>query len=76
MTTNPQGPDWRRMARADFDPSAPLTLVDADAIGRPVPAIPDECGTAPLFGEDPKPKRAPGTRRPAATSPQDTDTLF
>ncbi|MFE9993465.1 hypothetical protein [Streptomyces avermitilis] len=76
MAANPQGRDWTRMARADFDDSAPLALVDADAVGRPVPAVPDECGTEALFGEDPTPVRAPRTRVPVPTSTEDADTLF
>ncbi|MFM9698857.1 hypothetical protein [Streptomyces europaeiscabiei] len=68
--------DWSAMVRADFDPSAPLALVDADAVHRAVPAVPDKCGTAPLFGEDPKPKRTTRPRRPAPASLEDTGTLF
>ncbi|MFF8399883.1 hypothetical protein [Streptomyces sp. NPDC016172] len=72
----PGRPDWARMARAAFDPSAPLALVDVDAVGRPVPAVPDKCGTAPLFGEEPKPKRTARTRTPASTLAEGTGTLF
>ncbi|MEU7061704.1 hypothetical protein [Streptomyces sp. NPDC046197] len=43
MTAIPQGRDWTRMKRADFDDCAPLNLVDA-AVCRPVPAVPDESG--------------------------------
>lgn len=76
MTATPQGRDWTRMKRADFDPSAPLALVDADAVCRPVPAVPDACGTEALFGEDPKPARPRRTRMPAPTPTEDADTLF
>ncbi|MFM9647816.1 hypothetical protein ACKI1S_16910 [Streptomyces galilaeus] len=76
MTANPQGRDWTSMVRADFDPSAPLALVDAHAVDRPVPAVPDECGTAPLFGEAPKPKRTTRPRTPAPALTEDTGTLF
>ncbi|MGW5284215.1 hypothetical protein ACWERI_32890 [Streptomyces collinus] len=78
MTALPQGRDWTRMKRADFDDSAPLNLVDA-AVCRPVPAEPDECGTQPLFGKDPKPPRPrhPRTPTPAPTEgSENTDTLF
>ncbi|MEE1764470.1 hypothetical protein [Streptomyces sp. SP18BB07] len=68
--------NWSAMTHADFDGTAPLALVDADAVRRPVPAVPDACGTEALFGDDPAPKRAPRTRRPAATPTQDTGTLF
>jgi hypothetical protein len=63
------------MQRADFDDSAPLDLVDA-AVCRPVPAVPDECGTQALFGQDPQPARRRRTRTPAPAWTEDTDTLF
>ncbi|MFG2512626.1 hypothetical protein [Streptomyces sp. NPDC048584] len=64
------GRNWLRMAPADFDRDAP------DAVDHPVPAVPDECGTAPLFGEDPAAVRTPDARMPAATFPEQADTLF
>lgn len=70
------GRNWLRMVPADFDCDAPAAPAAPDAAGRPVPAVPDECGTAPLFGENPTPKHTPGPRRPAATSTEDPDTLF
>ncbi|MGA5127789.1 hypothetical protein ACWCV2_17030 [Streptomyces pseudogriseolus] len=76
MTATPQGRDWTRMKRTDFDDSAPLALVDAADVGRPVPAVPDECGTEPLFGEPAQPKGKARTRRPAATVTEDDVTLF
>lgn len=78
MTAIPQGRDWTRMQRADFDDCAPLDLVDA-ALCRPVPAVPDECGTQALFGSDPQPARTRHTRPPAPAPTDnidDTDTLF
>ncbi|MGY1584572.1 hypothetical protein [Streptomyces sp. MN13] len=77
MTAIPQGRDWTRMKRADFDDSAPFDLVDA-AVCRPVPAVPDECGTQALFGKDPEPARPRRTRTPppAPAQTEDTDTLF
>ncbi|QOV40226.1 hypothetical protein IM697_18565 [Streptomyces ferrugineus] len=71
-----QGIDWTAMQRADFDPDAPLALVDADAVTRPVLAVPDAYGTEALFGDAPTGRRATGTRRPAAAPAPDTDTLF
>ncbi|MFJ1552781.1 hypothetical protein [Streptomyces mirabilis] len=71
-----QGMDWSVMRRADFDEQAPLALVDADAVTRPVLAVPDACGTEALFGEAPTPKRPTRTRVPAPTSTQNTGTLF
>ncbi|MEW2298002.1 hypothetical protein ABZ719_35820 [Streptomyces sp. NPDC006743] len=78
MTATPEGRDWTRMKRADFDDRAPLDLVDA-AVCRPVPAVPDECGTQALFGKDPKPERPRRTRAPApppTENTENTDTLF
>ncbi|MBZ6253538.1 hypothetical protein KVH27_34890 [Streptomyces olivaceus] len=64
------------MTHADFDDSAPLALVDADAVGRPVLAVPDPCGTEALFGEPPAPARRTRARMPAAPPAEDTGTLF
>ncbi|MGG7574168.1 hypothetical protein [Streptomyces sirii] len=70
--------DWRQMGRADFDESAPLTLVDeraARAAGARVPATPDAYGTAALFGEEvPAPRTA--LRRRAQAEPPQVDALF
>ncbi|MEU0213868.1 hypothetical protein ABZ281_01685 [Streptomyces sp. NPDC006265] len=47
------GRDWVCMTPGDFDRDAsPRPEVD----GR-IPAEPDECGTAPLFGDEPDPAR-------------------
>ncbi|WP_224350519.1 hypothetical protein [Streptomyces olivaceus] len=76
---NGEGPgrrDWTAMTHADFDDSAPLALVDADAVGRPVLAVPDPCGTEALFGEPPAPARRTRARMPAAPPAEDTGTLF
>ncbi|MEU3199659.1 hypothetical protein [Streptomyces sp. NPDC006996] len=67
------GRNWLRMAPADFDRDAPAV---PDASDPHVPAVPDECGTVPLFGEDPAAARAPDARVPAATFPEQADTLF
>ncbi|MEU6756052.1 hypothetical protein [Streptomyces sp. NPDC046685] len=68
--------DWTRMTRADFDDRAPLNLVEADAVGRPIPAAPDASGTEALFGEPaaerPK-RRAP---KPSAPPVPEPDRLF
>lgn len=72
VTAIPQGRDWTRMKRADFDDCAPLNLVDA-AVCRPVPAVPDECGTQPLFGKDPKPPRPRRPRTPDRAPAEDLE---
>ncbi|MEU3281452.1 hypothetical protein [Streptomyces antibioticus] len=67
------GRNWLRMAPADFDRDAP----DApDVADRPVPAVPDECGTVPLFGEGSAAAWTPDARMPAGTFPEQADTLF
>ncbi|GHD26106.1 hypothetical protein [Streptomyces galbus] len=78
MTAVPEGRDWTRMRRADFDDCAPLDLVDEEdaALGRPVPAVPDACGTQALFGKAPQPPRPRRTRAPAPAPAEDTDPLF
>ncbi|WP_221349552.1 hypothetical protein [Streptomyces beigongshangae] len=51
------GRDWTLMTPDDFGQDAPRPP-DAPAA---VPAVPDECGTAPLFGDDtpaPRPRGA------------------
>ncbi|MFJ7146730.1 hypothetical protein ACIQVT_00690 [Streptomyces sp. NPDC100445] len=72
MTAIPQGRDWTRMRRADFDASAPLDLID-EGVCRPVPAAPDEYGVEALFGRDPQPARPCRAR---TSPPVTTDTLF
>ncbi|GGV87551.1 hypothetical protein GCM10010228_70000 [Streptomyces massasporeus] len=55
------GRDWVCMTPDDFDCDAPPR---PEVDGR-IPAELDECGTAPLFGDDPVPAGAAGpTSRP------------
>lgn len=71
--------DWTGMRRADFkedEPLAPLALVDADDVPRPVLAVPDACGTDPLFGDEPTGRRATRARRPAAPREPQPNSLF
>ncbi|MEU5431126.1 hypothetical protein AB0H73_36735 [Streptomyces olivoreticuli] len=58
------------MGRADFDESAPLTLVDERAarVGARVPAAPDVYGTPALFG-DAVPVRCVAPRRAQSEQP-------
>ncbi|OQR64390.1 hypothetical protein B6E66_08705 [Streptomyces maremycinicus] len=63
-----QGRDWTRMTPDDFDRDAPPPT------GRPsarasLPAVSDEYGTPPLFGEETSAPGAPRTRRPTAMPP-------
>ncbi|KAA0942215.1 MULTISPECIES: hypothetical protein [Streptomyces] len=46
-----EGRDWTRMTPDDFDEDAP-PRPDTPAGPPTVPAVPDECGTAPLFGDE------------------------
>ncbi|OEJ21124.1 hypothetical protein BGK67_34675 (plasmid) [Streptomyces subrutilus] len=64
------------MQRADFDPDAPLALVEARSVARPVPAVPDACGTEALFGDEPAPKRPTRHAQPAQAPGYETDALF
>ncbi|MFB6629947.1 hypothetical protein ACFCWY_08635 [Streptomyces sp. NPDC056362] len=72
---SPQGRDWSAMTRADFDPSAPLAMVDAGAVKRPL-AVPHRNGTDALFGDEPTSSRASRARRPAVGGPPQADALF
>lgn len=74
--TSPQGIDWTAMQRADFDPAAPLALVDARAVTRRVEAVAHTNGTDALFGDEPTGRRATRTRRPAVASAPQGDALF
>ena len=74
--TSPQGQDWTAMRRADFDEGAPLALVEAEEVKRPVLAVPDAYGTDALFGDEPVGRRAPRASRPAPAPAPDADTLF
>ncbi|MFE2184149.1 hypothetical protein [Streptomyces sp. NPDC059455] len=78
MTTAPdaQGRDWTGMRRADFDDGAPLALMDADTVARPVLAVPDQYGTEALFGDEPTSRRATRSHGPAHAPAQEPDTLF
>ncbi|MCX5182588.1 hypothetical protein [Streptomyces sp. NBC_00268] len=71
-----QGIDWSTMQRADFDPDAPLALVDTRAVSRRVEAAPHANGTDALFGDAPTGRRASRTRRPAVPSAPQDDALF
>ncbi|MFH8469174.1 hypothetical protein [Streptomyces sp. NPDC017991] len=69
------GRDWTRMTPDDFDEDAP-PRPDAPAGPAAVLAVPDECGTAPLFGDESPaahPERA--KKRPGAP-PFDQAELF
>ncbi|MER7659986.1 hypothetical protein [Streptomyces sp. NPDC096193] len=68
------GRDWTAMTRADFDPDVPLQLAVPTGPAA-IPAEPDECGTAPLFGEESPVRRAPRTARRRAVR-IDQDGLF
>ncbi|MCX4677668.1 hypothetical protein OG413_20565 [Streptomyces sp. NBC_01433] len=70
-----QGADWTTMRRADFDRRAPVALIEAASVARPVPATPDAYGTAPLFGSE-VPARPAAPRRRAHTDEIQADTLF
>ncbi|MFI5990354.1 hypothetical protein ACIBAC_00670 [Streptomyces sp. NPDC051362] len=70
------GRDWSTMRRVDFDPSAPLALVDEDDVARPVLAVPDAFGTEALFGDEPRPMRNGRRRTPAVPAPPEVDALF
>ncbi|MEU1275641.1 hypothetical protein [Streptomyces sp. NPDC005799] len=74
--TSPQGIDWSTMQRADFDPGAPLALVDDRAVTRRVQAVAHTNGTEALFGDEPTGRRAARTRGPAVASAPQDDALF
>lgn len=77
MTTDSSpAQDWRSMRRADFDPDAPLALVDAERVPRAVPAVPDRVGTEALFGEALVQRRPAARRSPAPGPAVEADTLF
>ncbi|WP_406380370.1 hypothetical protein [Streptomyces sp. NBC_00197] len=56
-----QARDWTRMTPDEFDRDAPLCQGDPGPAV--VPAVPDECGTAPLFGDERPAPHARGTER-------------
>ncbi|WP_030379493.1 MULTISPECIES: hypothetical protein [unclassified Streptomyces] len=55
-----QDREWTAMTPGDFDREAPLRL-NVGTGPTPVPAEPDEYGTAPLFGDE-APARPPAPR--------------
>jgi hypothetical protein len=60
------------MTPHDFDREAALRR-DVGAGPAVIPAVPDECGTAPLFGDEMAVSRRRGPeRRPAAAVDQDS----
>ncbi|MFJ4880129.1 hypothetical protein ACIP93_33645 [Streptomyces sp. NPDC088745] len=70
------GVDWTGMRRADFDPAAPLDLVDARAVARRVKAVAHANGTDALFGDEPPAPRPARPRGPAGTPAPQDDALF
>lgn len=69
-----QGRDWTRMTPDDFDREAAPRL-DVEARPAAIPAVPDEFGTAPLFGDETAAPRPRGPERRSA-APVDQDSLF
>ncbi|MEU5748160.1 hypothetical protein ABZ804_21810 [Streptomyces sp. NPDC047726] len=69
-------PDWTSMRRADFKEDEPLALVDADAVPRPVLAVPDAYGTGALFGDEPTGRPVTRARTPARPREPQPDSLF
>ncbi|MBQ0854721.1 hypothetical protein ACFU96_31655 [Streptomyces sp. NPDC057620] len=67
------GRDWTRMTPDDFDQDAPVRPV-VPARPTAVPAVPDEYGTPPLFGDE-TPAARPRTRKSVAP-PLDQPKLF
>ncbi|WP_406010298.1 hypothetical protein OG440_32475 [Streptomyces sp. NBC_00637] len=66
--------EWPAMTPADFDRDVPLRLnVGTGPV--PVPAEPDEYGTAPLFGTKP-PARQPVRRAECRSDPVEQQELF
>ncbi|WP_037896857.1 hypothetical protein [Streptomyces sp. NRRL S-920] len=65
------------MERADFDRRASRALIDERAVlaGARVPAVPDQYGTAALFGDEMPARQAVPRRRVPAEPPQ-ADALF
>ncbi|MFC7843791.1 hypothetical protein [Streptomyces sp. NPDC057382] len=63
--TEEGGRDWVCMTPDDFDREAP----PRPEVDTRIPAEVDECGTAPLFGEDPASDRT-SPNRPAARPAQ------
>ncbi|WP_394437283.1 hypothetical protein [Streptomyces sp. SGAir0957] len=68
------GRDWTRMTPDDFDRDAALRP-DVDAGPATIPAVPDEFGTEPLFGEERTGSRRRGRERRHVTRVQQ-DGLF
>ncbi|MFF8696319.1 hypothetical protein ACF08W_29310 [Streptomyces sp. NPDC015144] len=76
MTRPKQGINWSTMHRADFDPAAPLALIDKRFVSHRVEAAPHMNGTDALFGDEPIRPRAARARRPAAAPAPHDDALF
>jgi hypothetical protein len=68
--------DWTGMRRADFDPDAPLALVDDRAVTRRVDAVEHANGTEALFGDEPRPARPTRRKAPAVAAAREADALF
>jgi hypothetical protein len=68
------GRDWVRMTPDDFDRDAPLRL-DVRVGSTAVPAVPDECGTSPLFGDE-APSRGAPRPRPRSVVAAQQEELF
>ncbi|MFC7017091.1 hypothetical protein ACFQMH_36500 [Streptomyces viridiviolaceus] len=70
-----QDRDWVAMTPGDFDRDAPLRLnVGSGPVA--VPAEPDECGTAPLFGDTAPERSGPRRTRRRRASPAGQERLF
>ncbi|MET9506361.1 hypothetical protein ACFYO5_21005 [Streptomyces sp. NPDC006259] len=70
------GRAWTAMTPGDFDRDEPLRL-NVRTGGGAVPAEPDECGTAPLFGDEaPAARRPPARPRRRDAPPHEQERLF
>jgi hypothetical protein len=67
--------EWTAMTPGDFDRDAPLRL-NVGTGPTPVPAEPDEYGTAPLFGDEAPARRAPRPARRRTAPAAEQDRLF
>ncbi|MFC9290377.1 hypothetical protein [Streptomyces sp. NPDC057052] len=69
------GRAWTAMTPGDFDREAPLRL-NVRTGGAAVPAEPDECGTAPLFGDEAPARRPPARPRRRDATTHEQERLF